>query len=150
MDSKIILLVEDTLDDEELTRMALRENNISTELVVAHDGSEALDYLFATGIHEDKEPLKPAVTLLDLRLPKVSGLDVLKRMRADERTRTLPVVMLTSSTDRDDLQQSYALGCNSFLRKPIVFEQYVSALGLVGNYWLNFNEPPPLERTAAA
>jgi CheY-like chemotaxis protein len=143
--SKVILLVEDNPDDEELTLRALKKNNIQNEVVVARDGVEALDYLFATGRYAGRDVTQvPSVTLLDLKLPKVDGLEVLKRIRADERTRFLPVVILTSSKEEHDLLNGYALGANSYIRKPVDFSQFIDAVRQLGLYWLLLNESAPL------
>jgi len=140
--SKTILLVEDNPDDVELTLRAFQRNNIGNEVIVASDGEEALDYLFATGKFKDRDPeVQPTVVLLDLKLPKVMGLDVLKRIRADERTRRLPVVVLTSSNEDRDIVTSYDLGANSFVRKPVDFAQFMDAARSLGLYWLVLNEP---------
>jgi two-component system response regulator len=142
MRQRVIQLVEDNADDEALTRRALAKNNIQNELVVAHDGAEALDRLFGTGQHAGA-PVVPEVILLDLKLPKVDGLEVLRRLRADPRTRVLPVVILTSSTEEADVTQGYGLGANSYIRKPVDFNQFVEAVRELGLYWLVLNEPPP-------
>ena len=144
MAEKAILLVEDNPDDEALTIRAFQKNNIRNEVVVAHDGVEALDYLFATGAHSGRkvEDL-PQVVLLDLKLPKVDGLEVLRRIRDDERTRLLPVVILTSSKEERDLVEGYRLGANSYVRKPVNFDDFVDAARQLGLYWLLLNEPPP-------
>jgi CheY-like chemotaxis protein len=145
--NKIIMLVEDNPDDEALTLRALRKNNIWNEVVVAHDGVEVLDYLFGTGIYTQRDMrLKPVVILLDLKLPKIDGLEVLRRLRADERTKFIPVVVLTSSNEEQDLLQSYSFGCNSYIRKPVDFVQFVDAVRQLGLYWLVLNEAPPLQR----
>lgn len=144
MKQKSILLVEDNPDDEELTLMALRKNNILNEVVVARDGKEAMDFLF--GDDENSASRRgglPAIILLDLKLPKVDGLEVLQRIRSDERTRFLPVVVLTSSREEKDLFESYSLGCNSYVRKPVDFPMFVEATRQLGLYWLLLNEPPP-------
>ena len=138
----MILLVEDNPDDEELTRRALERNNIRNEVVVARDGAEALDCLFGTGSHEGK-PIAPTVVLLDLKLPKVDGLEVLRRIRADDRTRLIPVVILTSSKEEQDLIQGYSSGANSYVRKPVDFAKFVDAVRQLGLYWLVINEGPP-------
>lgn len=139
-----ILLVEDNPDDEALTLRALRKNRIANELVVARDGAEALDYLFGTGAHAGRGPgALPQVVLLDLKLPKVDGLEVLRRVRADPRTRLLPVVILTSSKEDRDLVESYGRGANSYVRKPVDFAAFVEAVRQLGLYWLVLNEPPP-------
>jgi CheY-like chemotaxis protein len=142
---RMILLVEDSPDDEVLTRRALVKNNIQNEVVVAHDGAEALDYLFGTGAQAGR-PIAPEVILLDLKLPKIDGLEVLRRIRADERTRLLPVVILTSSREERDVISGYGLGANSYIRKPVDFGQFVEAVRQLGLYWLVLNEPPPSGR----
>jgi two-component system response regulator len=143
-DEKIILLVEDNPDDEALTIRALKQHNIANEVVVARNGAEALDYLFGSGAHEGRDLADtPAVVLLDLKLPKIDGLEVLQRLRADERNRLLPVVVLTSSREEVDLAESYGRGANSYIRKPVDFEQFSEAIRQVGLYWLVLNEPPP-------
>jgi two-component system response regulator len=143
MSEKVILLVEDNPDDQALTRRALTKNNILNDIVVAQDGVEALDYLFATGAHVGRNTdILPAVILLDLKLPKVDGLEVLRRVRADERTRMLPVVILTSSKEEQDVAQGYSLGANSYIRKPVDFGQFMEAVRQLGLYWLVLNEPP--------
>lgn len=139
-----ILLVEDNPDDEELTLRALRQNNIMNEVIVARDGVEALDYLFCQGAHAGRDPLqRPAIVMLDLKLPKIDGMEVLRRIRADERTRLLPVVILTSSKEEQDLVNGYRLGANSYIRKPVDFKQFVDTVGKLGLYWLVLNEAPP-------
>ena len=139
----MILLVEDNPDDELLTRRALKKNNIGNEVVVARDGVEALDYLFGTGAHEGRNLGEmPQVMLLDLKLPKIDGLDVLRRVRADERTRLLPVVILTSSREQQDLVDGYGCGANSYIRKPVDFAQFIEAVRQLGLYWLVLNETP--------
>src|SRR2546428_12455383 len=144
MEDKLILLVEDNPDDEALTLRALRKNNIRNEVIVAHDGVDALDYLFGTGAHEGRDiTIKPQVVLLDLKLPRIDGLEVLRRLRADERTRLLPVVILTSSKEERDLVSSYSLGANSYVRKPVDFNEFTEAARQLGLYWLLLNEPPP-------
>jgi two-component system response regulator len=139
----VILLVEDNPDDEALTLRALKKNNIRNEVVVARDGQEALDWLLSTGAHAGRAGAMPAITLLDLKLPKIDGLDVLRRIRADQRTRLLPVVILTSSREDRDLLEGYSLGANSYVRKPVDFVQFVEAVRQLGLYWLVLNEPPP-------
>lgn len=144
MDEKPILLVEDNPDDQALTRRALKKNNIMNELVVAQDGVEALDYLFGTGAHAGRDlSIMPTLILLDLKLPKVDGLEVLKRLREDERTRLLRVVVLTSSKEEHDLVESYSIGANSYIRKPVDFSQFTEAVRQLGLYWLVLNEAPP-------
>jgi two-component system response regulator len=139
-----ILLVEDNPDDEELTLRALRQNNILNQVNVARDGAEALDYLFCQGAYKARDPLqKPAIVMLDLKLPKVDGMEVLRRIRADERTRLMPVVILTSSKEEQDLVNGYRLGANSYIRKPVDFNQFVTTVGQLGLYWLVLNEAPP-------
>ena len=140
---KIILLVEDNADDEVLTRRALKKNNIGNELVVARDGAEALDYLFGTGEYGGRDlSVMPQVILLDLKLPKVDGLEVLRRLRADERTKLLPVVILTSSKEQQDLVNGYGYGANSYIRKPVDFAQFLESVRQLGLYWLVLNETP--------
>jgi two-component system response regulator len=147
MNEKIILLVEDNADDEELTLRALKKNNIQNDVVIARDGVEALDYLFGTGAYAGRDTSNvPAVTLLDLKLPKVDGLEVLRRLRADERTKYLPVVILTSSKEEQDLLNGYKFGANSYIRKPVDFAQFTEAVRNLGLYWLLLNESPPTDR----
>jgi len=141
--AKTILLVDDSADDVELTIRAFQRNGIANEVIVASDGEEALEFLFATGKFKDRQPAdNPTLVLLDLKLPKLMGLDVLKQIRADERTRRLPVVVLTSSNEDCDISQSYDLGANSFVRKPVDFSQFVEAARQLGRYWLVLNEDP--------
>jgi two-component system, response regulator len=147
MRNKSILLVEDNPDDEELTLLALRESRILNEVVVVRDGVEALDYLFATGPYAGQPPELPQVILLDLKLPKLDGLDVLQRLRASERTALIPVVILTSSSEEEDILASYRLGANSYVRKPVAFERFVNAVRQLGLYWLLLNEGPPMCRS---
>ena len=143
-DKAAILLVEDNPDDELLALRALRKNGIAGDVVVAHDGVEALDYLFATGDHAGRDAsVPPRLILLDLNLPRVSGLDVLRRLRSDERTRLLPVVILSSSGEQRDMRDGYGLGANSYVRKPVNFEQFVRAVEQLKSYWLVLNEAPP-------
>lgn len=145
MSRKTILLVEDNPDDEMLTRMALQENNLLNEIVVAHDGAEAIDYLFGRGRYAGRDLSdKPQLVLLDLKLPKLDGLDVLRAIRADDRTKFLPVVILTSSNEEQDLLAGYSLGANSYVRKPVDFHQFTDAVKQLGLYWLLLNEPPPV------
>ena len=144
MEDKMILLVEDNTDDEALTLRALRKNNIGNKVVVVRDGAEALEFLFCTGAYAERDPNdKPQVVLLDLKLPKVDGLEVLRRIRADAITRTLPVVILTSSKEEQDVVNSYLIGVNSYVRKPVDFIQFVEAIRQLGLYWLVLNEAPP-------
>lgn len=143
MNRNLILLVEDNPDDEALTLRALKKNNILNPVVVAHDGVEALDFLFGSGMYEGRDVKeRPTVILLDLKLPKVDGLEVLKRLREDERTSLIPVVILTTSNEEQDIIKSYSLGVNSYVRKPVEFEEFIKAVGLLGMYWLLVNEPP--------
>ena len=144
MSNKVILLVEDNPDDELLTLRALKKSGVSNEVVVAHDGVEALDYLFASGPYAGRDPsVMPQLILLDLKLPRVDGLEVLKRLRSDERTRRLPVVILTSSNEQRDMLDGYGLGANSYVRKPVDFVQFVKAVEQLRLYWLVLNEAPP-------
>jgi len=139
--NKVILLVEDNPDDEELTRIAFEESRIANELVVTRYGAEALDWLFGEGVHQGRDVRgMPSVILLDLKLPKVDGLEVLKRLRADERTRRIPVVILTSSKEQEDVARSYDRGANSYVRKPVDFSQFLDAAKNLGLYWLVMNE----------
>jgi two-component system, response regulator len=141
----LILLIEDNPDDEELTLLAFEQSRINSEVVVARDGVEALDYLFATGIFAGRNlDIMPALVLLDLQLPRVNGLEVLQRLRSNNRTKLLPVVILTTSNEQQDLINSYKLGCNSYIRKPVDFEQFQIAVQQLGMYWLLLNEPPPV------
>jgi len=144
MRNNVILLVEDDPDDELLTLRALEKNNIMNKVVVARDGAEALDYLFGAGAYADNDTnIKPQVVLLDLKLPKIDGLEVLRRLREDERTKLMPVVVLTSSDEEQDIVDSYSLGANSYIRKPVDFNQFAEAIRQLGLYWLILNEPPP-------
>ncbi len=143
MADKIILLVEDNPDDEALTLRALKKNNILNEVIVAHDGEEAVEYLFGTERYEGRDTnIQPQVILLDLQLPKLSGLEVLKCLRADERTKLLPVVILTTSCEQQDIVSSYNNGANSYMRKPVDFNQFIEAVKQIGLYWLVLNEVP--------
>jgi len=142
-----ILLVEDNPRDEELTLRALRKNRIGNEIVVARDGQEALDYLFARGEYAARDASRlPALVLLDLKLPKIDGIDVLKQIRADARARVMPVVILTSSTEDEDRLAGYLSGANSYVRKPVSFAEFTEAIRQLGLYWLVLNEPPPATR----
>jgi CheY-like chemotaxis protein len=143
-----ILLVEDNPDDVELTLRAFRKSNIANEIVVARDGVEALDYLFGTGAYSGRSPTLPQVVLLDLKLPRVDGLHVLERVRAHPRTRLLPVVILTSSVEEQDLLNTYSRGANSYIRKPVDFQEFVDAVRQLGLYWLLLNQPPPAPASA--
>jgi two-component system, response regulator len=148
MDNKIILLVEDNPDDEALTLRALKKNNISNQVIVARDGAEALDYLFGAGQYSGRDAnLTPQVVLLDLKLPKVEGLAVLRRLRANENTKLLPVVILTSSNEEQDRINGYDSGANSYLRKPVDFNRFIEAVRQLGLYWLILNEQPPARRS---
>jgi two-component system response regulator len=144
MAEKMILLVEDNADDEELTLRALKQAKLANEIVVARDGAEALDFLFARGRYQGRDrERKPAVMLLDLKLPKVGGLEVLEQMRADAATRLVPVVVLTSSSEDEDMLKSYRLGANSYVRKPVEFGAFANAVTQLGLYWMLLNEPAP-------
>lgn len=143
-DNKWILLVEDNPDDVELTRRAIKKNNILNELVVVRDGAEALDYLFGKGDYSGRDlSVMPTIVLLDLKLPKIDGIEVLKYLRNDERTAYIPVVILTSSREEQDIISSYRSGCNSYIRKPVDFVQFNEAVQTLGLYWLLMNEPLP-------
>ena len=143
MSKKVILLVEDNPDDEELALLAFKKSNVVNEVVIARDGEEALDYLFGTGAYAGRDVgVLPQVVLLDLKLPKIDGLEVLQRVRADPRTRRLPVVVLTSSKEEQDLMESYDLGANSYVRKPVDFAQFVESVRQLQLYWLVLNEAP--------
>ena len=145
MTEKIILLVEDNPDDVALTIRAFKKNSISNKVIVAKDGVEALDYLFGTGLYVARDVTElPVVILLDLKLPKIDGLEVLKLFRQDERTKLIPVVVLTSSAEQEDVLKGYSLGANSYIRKPVEFDQFVEAMKYLGLYWLLWNEPPPV------
>jgi len=144
MQDKMILLVEDNPDDEALTLRAIKKNKIGNNVVVVRDGAEALEFLFCSGVYADRDPNnKPQVILLDLKLPKVDGLEVLRRIRANESTSLLPIVILTSSTEEQDLIKGYGLGANSYVRKPVDFIQFVESVRQLGLYWLILNEAPP-------
>lgn len=144
MNNRTILLVEDNPDDVTLTLRALKKNNVTNEVVVVSDGVEALDYLFGTGKHAGRDlAAMPDIVLLDLKLPRIGGLEVLQKIRADTRTKLLPVVILTSSTEQQDLIEGYSLGANSYVRKPVNFVEFVEATRELGLYWLVYNQPPP-------
>jgi two-component system response regulator len=144
MGEGIILLVEDNPDDEVLTLRAIKKKRIANPVVVVRDGREALDYLFCEGAYRDRDPRDlPAVVLLDLKLPKVDGLEVLRILRSNPVTRLVPIVVLTTSNEEQDIVKSYSFGANSYVRKPVDFEQFTEAVGQLGMYWLLINEPPP-------
>ena len=144
---KSILLVEDNLDDVDLTLHAFKKNRIKNEVIVAGDGAEALDYLFGTGKYAGRDlMIMPTVILLDLKLPKIDGLEVLRRLRANKRTSLLPVVILTSSKEEQDILKGYSLGVNSYVRKPVDFNQFAEAVSHLGLYWLLLNEIPPTQK----
>ena len=143
MKNKVILLVEDDEDHEELTLLALKQSNITNEVVVARDGAEALDYLFKTGVYASRETKIPELILMDLKLPKVDGIEVLRRLRASEKTKLLPVVILTSSTEERDIINGYGCGANSYIRKPVDFDKFTESVKRLGLYWLILNESPP-------
>ncbi len=141
----ILLLVEDNADDEELTLMAFEQGGITNPVVVARDGVEALDYLFATGIYPDRPPENlPILILLDLQLPRINGLEVLQRIKQTPRTQKIPVVILTTSNEQKDLVESYSLGCNSYIQKPVDYDRFLNVIQQLGMYWLVINSPPPL------
>jgi two-component system response regulator len=147
MKEKFILLVEDNADDEALTIRALKKNNIRNEVVVTRDGAEAVNYLLGRGAYEGRDTsVLPQIVLLDLKLPKLDGLDVLRAIRGDERTKRLPVVILTSSKEDKDLLSGYELGANSYVRKPVDFTEFAEAVRQLGLYWLVLNESPPEQR----
>jgi two-component system response regulator len=142
--NKVLLLVEDNPSDEKLTVRAFKKSGVSNEIVVVRDGAEALDYLFATGKFDGRDTAAlPAVMLLDLKLPRIDGLEVLRRVRADERTKCLPIVILTASKEHEDIARGYSLGANAYVRKPVDFAEFVEAAKTVGLFWLLLNEPPP-------
>ena len=142
-ETRVILLVEDNPDDEALTLRAFAKNNIGNRIVVVRDGAEALDWLFKRGAHQGRREADPQVILLDLKLPKVDGLEVLRQLRDDARTKLLPVVILTSSKEESDLLRGYELRANSYIRKPVDFAHFVESVREIGLYWLVLNEPPP-------
>ena len=142
--TKLVLLVEDNASDEKLTLLALKKCQVENQVTVARDGAEALDFLFATGSHATRDAAHlPTLVLLDLKLPKIDGLEVLRRIRADDRTRDLPVVVLTSSRQDEDLSQGYAFGANAYVRKPVDYAEFVEAARTLGVFWLSVNEVPP-------
>lgn len=144
MEEKIILLVEDNPDDVDLTLRALKKNNITNKVIIAKDGVEALDYLHGTGMYVGRDVKElPVVIMLDLKLPKMNGLEVLRNIRQDELNRLIPVVILTSSAEQEDVVEGYKFGANSYIRKPVDFEQFVEAVKILGLYWTLWNEPPP-------
>ncbi len=144
MSDRLIMLVEDNPDDEELTLRALRQSKIANEIAVTRDGSEALDFLFGKGKYEGRDLSRlPAVILLDLKLPKLSGLDVLQRLRAEPTTRLIPIVILTSSSEDEDMLRSYQSGANSYVRKPVEFRAFAESVTQLGLYWMLLNQPPP-------
>ena len=141
---KMVLLVEDNPDDEALTMRALKQSKLANEIVITRDGNEALEFMFGTGKYEGRDVSHtPAVVLLDLKLPKLSGLEVLERLRADPRTKLVPVVVLTSSSEDEDMLRSYQLGANSYVRKPVVFGKFADAVSQLGLYWVLLNQLPP-------
>jgi CheY-like chemotaxis protein len=147
--TKLILLVEDNPSDEKLALLAFKRAGVACEIAVARDGAEALDYLFATGKYEARDPLaQPAVVLLDLKMPRIGGLEVLRRIRAAPETRLLPVVVLTASREDQDLIAAYSMGANAYLRKPVDFAEFSEAARALGAFWLRFNEPAPVVRGA--
>jgi two-component system, response regulator len=144
MREPLIVLVEDNADDEELTLRALAKSRIANRVAVVRDGEDALDYFFTRGKHADRDPHDPPMlVLLDLKLPKIDGLEVLRALRSDERTKLIPIVVLTSSAEERDLVRSYGLGANSYVRKPVDFVQFADAIQQLGMYWLVINQPPP-------
>jgi two-component system response regulator len=147
MEQSVILLVEDNPDDEALTLRALKKNNIRNEVIIARDGVEAIDYLFGTGAHAGRDlSIMPQVILLDLKLPKMDGFEVLERIRSSESTQYLPVVILTTSSEDQDRIRGYDLGANSFVRKPVAFDKFIEAVRQLGLYWLILNETAPIPR----
>ncbi|MFB2935837.1 response regulator [Aerosakkonemataceae cyanobacterium BLCC-F154] len=141
----LLLLVEDNADDEELTLMAFEQGGITNPVVVARDGVEALDYLFGTGVYCDRSPDElPALILLDLQLPRINGLEVLQRIKSSRKTQLIPVVILTTSNEQQDLVESYSLGCNSYIQKPVDYDRFLNVIQQLGMYWLVINSSPPL------
>lgn len=144
---KLLLLVEDNASDEQLALLAFKRANVPCDIVVVRDGADALDYLFVEGRHAERDPgIRPDLILLDLKLPRISGLDVLRRLRAHATTRLLPVVVLTASGEDADVQRSYALGANAYLRKPVDFAEFCDVARALAAFWLRYNEPPPATR----
>ena len=144
MEKKVIFLIEDNSDDEALTVRALKKGNIVNEIIVARDGKEAVDYLFGDGDYSNRDmSIMPQLIILDLKLPKIDGLEVLRQIRSNEKTKLLPVVILTSSNEEKDLIDSYTLGANSYVQKPVDFDQFIKAARKLKLYWLVLNEPPP-------
>lgn len=145
--TKLILLIEDNASDEKLTVLALKKCTVPTQVSVVRDGAEALDFLFATGAHAERAGAElPALVLLDLKLPKIDGLEVLRRLRADVRTSALPVVILTSSKQDEDVLRGYSSGANAYVRKPVAYAEFIAAAQTIGAFWLSLNEPAPLNR----
>jgi two-component system, response regulator len=145
--NRVILLIEDNPSDEKLTLLAFKKSGVSNEIVVARDGAEALDYFFGTGAYVGRDvSVLPTVVLLDLKLPKIDGLEVLRRLRADDRTKLVPVVVLTASREQEDVLSSYALGANAYVRKPVAFGEFADAARTLGLFWLLMNEAPPAPR----
>jgi two-component system response regulator len=145
--NKVLLLVEDNASDEKLTIRAFNKSNVANEIVVVRDGEEALEYLFGTGRYDGRDVIDlPAVVLLDLKLPRIDGLEVLRRVRADERTKLIPVIILTSSKEDEDRTRGYSLGANAYVRKPVAFSEFTEAIRTLGLFWLVLNEPPPASR----
>ena len=144
MDNRLIMLVEDNPDDIELTWRAFEQNNITSEVITSRDGADALDYLLNQGEHANSEKnTLPRLILLDLKLPKIDGLEVLRQIRGNERTKLVPVIVLTSSNEKRDIEKSYTLGANSYIRKPVDFLEFTETVRQLGNYWLTLNEAPP-------
>jgi two-component system response regulator len=145
--NKVLLLVEDNASDEKLTIRAFSKSNLANEIVVVRDGEEALEYLFGTGRYQARSVADlPAVVLLDLKLPRIDGLEVLRRIRADERTKLVPIIILTSSKEDEDRARGYTLGANAYVRKPVAFSEFTEAIRTLGLFWLVLNEPPPASR----